>query len=198
MMLLRRGSLLSRILALALLAAAPLLAWTFVVEPVVAAYRDADEAIVQTQRLLLGYRERAEQRPRLAELVAEAEARAADVTGYLEAVDEALAAAELQDRVKVVIEGAGGALRSAQSLRVEAVEDSPGVRRAGLQVRFIADIESLASILYELETGEPYLFVDALSIREPRRQRRRRDEPEGQPQLDVVLDLYGYMRKAAT
>jgi general secretion pathway protein M len=195
---LRRGSLLSRILALALVAAAPLFAWTFVVEPVVAAYRDADQTIVQTQRLLAGYRQRAEQRPQLAQLVGEVEARAADATGYLEAVDDALAAAELQDRVKVVIEGAGGALRSAQSLRVEPVDGIAAVRRAGLQVRFIADIESLASILYELETGEPYLFVDALGIREPRRERRRRDDPEGQSQLDVVLDLYGYMRQAAT
>lgn len=197
-MLLRRGSLPSRILALALLAALPLVAWTFVIEPVVAAYRDADAVIAQTQRLLRGYRERAEQRPQLAELVAEEEARAADATGYLEAVADALAAAELQDRVKVVIEGAGGALRSAQSLRVEAVDSIPGVRRARLQVRFIADIETLASVLYELETGEPYLFVDALSIREPRRQRRRTDEPEGQPQLDIVLDVYGYMREVAT
>ena len=197
-MLLRRGSLPSRILALALLTAVPLVAWTFVIEPVVAAYRDADAALAQTQRLLRGYRERAEQRPQLAELVAEEEARAADATGYLEAVADALAAAELQDRVKVVIEGAGGALRSAQSLRVETVDGIPGVRRARLQVRFIADIESLVSILYELETGEPYLFVDALSLREPRRQRRRTDEPEGQPQLDVVLDVYGYTREVAT
>lgn len=194
---LRPGSLPSRLLALALLAAVPLLGWTFVVEPVIAAYREANQAIAQTQRLLHDYRERAEQRPQLAELVAEQEAHAAAVRGYLEAVDDALAAAELQDRAKIVIEGGGGALRSAQSLRVEPVEASAAVRRAWLQVRFSADIESLATILYELETGEPYLFVDGLSIREPRRQRRRRDEPEGAPQLDIVLDLYGYVREAA-
>lgn len=194
---LRPGSLFSRLLALALLAAVPLLAWAFVVQPVIAAYRDANQAIAQAQRLLHGYRERAEQRPQLAELVAEQEAHAAAVSGYLEAVDDALAAAELQDRVKIVIEGAGGALRSAQSLRVEAIEASAAVRRAWLQVRFTADIESLATILYQLETGEPYLFVDGLSIREPRRQRRRRNEPEEPPQLDVVVDLYGYMRDTA-
>ena len=194
---LRPGSLLSRLFALALLAAVPLLGWAFVLEPVIAAYREANQAIAQTQRLLHDYRERAGQRPQLAELVAEQEAHAAAVRGYLEAVDDALAAAELQDRAKIVIEGGGGALRSAQSLRVEAIEASAAVRRAWLQVRFTADIESLATILYELETGEPYLFVDALSIREPRRQRRRRDEPDEAPQLDVVLDLYGYVREAA-
>jgi general secretion pathway protein M len=171
---LRPGSLISRVLALLLLAAAPVLAYLLVVEPVIAAYRDAGEAIAQAQKLLQSYRERAEQRPQLAELLAAEEERAGDVTGYLAAVEDALAAAELQDRVKSVVEDAGGSLRSAQSLKVEAVEAVAGVRRAGLKVRFTADTESLAAILYELETGEPFLFVEALSIREPRRQRRRR------------------------
>ena len=193
---LRPGSPVSRLLALALLAAVPVLGYLLVVEPVIAAYRDAGAAITQAQRLLQSYRERAEQRPQLAQLLAEEEESAADLTGYLAAVDDALAAVELQDRTKAVVETAGGQLRSAQSLKVEPVDAVAGVRRAGIKVRFTADIESLATILYELETGEPYLFVDALSVREPRRQRRRRDEPEAAPQLDVVVDLYGYVRDA--
>jgi general secretion pathway protein M len=194
---LRPGSPVSRLLALALLAAVPVLAYLLVVGPVIAAYRDAGEAIAQAQRLLQSYRERAEQGPQLTQLLAEEEKRAGRVTGYLAAVDDALAAAELQDRVKGVVEGAGGVLRSAQSLNVEPVDAVAGVRRAGLKVRFAADIESLATILYELETGEPYLFVEGLSIREPRRQRRRSgDGPEEAPQLDVVVDLYGYVRDA--
>jgi general secretion pathway protein M len=193
---LRPGSPASRLLAVALLAAVPMIAYALVVGPIITAYRDAGEAIAQAQKLLQNYRERAEQRPQFARLLAAEEERAGSITGYLEAVDAALAAAELQDRVKGVVEQAGGTLRSAQSLEVEAVEEVAGVRRAGLKVRFAADIESLAAILYELETGEPYLFVEGLSIREPRRQRRRRDEPEQAPELDVVLDLYGYMRDA--
>jgi general secretion pathway protein M len=193
---LRPGSLASRLLAVALLAAVPMLAYALVVGPIITAYRDAGESIAQAQKLLQSYRERAEQRPQLAQLLADEEERAGSITGYLEAVDDALAAAELQDRVKGVVEEAGGTLRSAQSLEVEAVEEVAGVRRAGLKVRFAANIESLAAILYELETGEPYLFVEGLSIREPRRQRRRRDEPEQAPELDVVLDLYGYIRDA--
>jgi hypothetical protein len=51
----------------------------------------------------------------------------------------------------------------------------------------------LATILHEIETGESYLFVATLSIREPQRQLRR-DEPDGPPQPDIVLDRYGYMR----
>jgi general secretion pathway protein M len=193
---LRPGSPVSRLVALALLVAVPVLAYLLVAEPVIAAYRNAGEAIAQGQRLLQSYRERAEQRPQLAQLLAEEEERAADVTGYLAAVDDALAAVELQDRMKTVAEAAGGQLRSAQSLEVEPVDAVEGVRRAALKVRLAADIESLATILYELETGEPYLFVEALSIREPRRQRRGRDEPEAAPQLDVVVDLYGYLRDA--
>jgi general secretion pathway protein M len=191
---LRPGSLPSRVLALALLAALPVALYAIVVAPVVAAYRESADAIAQAQTLIHSYRERAEQRSQLAQLLADEEARASSVTGYLRAVDDALAAAELQDRVKGVVEDAGAELRSAQSLNVTAVDTVPGVRRAGLKVRFTATIDSLAAILYEIETGEPYLFVDSLSIREPRRQRRRGNEPEQAPELDVVLDLYGYIR----
>jgi general secretion pathway protein M len=191
---LRPGSPVSRLLALTLLAAVPVVGYLFVVAPVIAAYRDAGVAIAQAQRLLQSYRERAEQRPQLAQLLAAEEERAASVTGYLAAIDDALAAAELQDRVKGVVEAAGGELRSAQSLKVEPVDAIEGVRRAGLKVRFSADVESLGTILYDLETGEPYLFVDGLSIREPRRQRRRGNDPEEAPQLDVMVDLYGYVR----
>jgi general secretion pathway protein M len=193
---LRPGSLIGRVLALALLAAVPVLAYAFVIGPVIAAYRDAGDAIAQAQELLHRYRERAEQRPQLAQLLAVEVERAGGITGYLEAVADALAAAVLQDRAKSVVEDGGGELRSAQSLSVEPVEAVVGVRRAGLKVRFSADIESLATILYEIETGLPYLFIEVLSIREPRRQRRRRDEPEQAPELDVMLDLYGYMRDA--
>ena len=72
---LRPGSLPSRLLALALLAAVPALAYVFVIEPVVAAYRGAGQAIVQAQGLLQSYRERAEQRPQLAQMLAEVEAQ---------------------------------------------------------------------------------------------------------------------------
>jgi general secretion pathway protein M len=191
---LRPGSLPSRVLALALLAAVPVAVYAVVVAPVVAAYRESADAIAQAQTLIQSYRERAEQRSQLAQLLADEEARAGSVTGYLRAVDDALAAAELQDRIKGVVEDAGAELRSAQSLNVTAVDTVPGVRRAGLKIRFSATIDDLATILYEIETGEPYLFVDSLSIREPRRQRRRSDAPEQAPELDVVLDLYGYIR----
>lgn len=193
----RPGSLLSRALALVLLAALPLAGYLFVVEPVIAAYRNADEAITQARRLLQGYRERGEQRAEFAELLAAEEERADTTTGYLEATDDALAAAELQDRVKVLVQDAGGELRSSQSLKAEAVEGS-AVRRAAVKIRFQADIETLAAILYDLETGEPYLFIEGMSIREQRRRRRRRreQEPQGPPLLDVVVDLYGYVRAA--
>lgn len=194
---LRRGSPIARILALALLAAVPLAVYAVVVEPIVAAYRDADATIAQAQALLQSYRQRAGQREQLSSLLAEEQARAENLVGYLQATEDALAAAELQDRLKLVVEGAGGTLRSAQNVEAEAVDAAAPVRRAGLKIRFSADIESLAAILYELETGQPYLFIDELSMREERR-RRRRDEAEGPLDLDVVIDVYGYLRTAST
>lgn len=189
------GSLLSRTVALLLLAGAVLAGYQFVVAPVVAAYRDSDEAIERNQALLQRYLRLAAERPALDEMVAEQEALVADAAGYLQGGSEALAAAELQNRVKELVENAGGTLHSTQNLRSSDDDDAPA-RRATVRVRFSVDIEGLAQVLYELETGEPYLFVEEVTIRELRERRRRRNEPEPGPMLDVGLDVYGYLRES--
>ena len=52
-------------------------------------------------------------------------------------------------------------------------------------------------MLYELETGQPYLFVNELTVRQRRTRRRRRDEPEEEPVLDVSFEVFGYVRRVA-
>ncbi len=48
-------------------------------------------------------------------------------------------------------------------------------------------------MLYQLETGQPYLFVDQLTVRQ-QRMRRRSKEPEQEPVLDVSFEVFGYVR----
>ena len=55
-------------------------------------------------------------------------------------------------------------------------------------------IEGLETTLYELETGQPYLIIDDVTVR-PERVRRRREEAEKEPVLDVSLELFGYLRE---
>jgi len=195
---LRPGSLLSRTLAIVLLGLALLGAARLVVAPLLAAYRDAAAEIEQAEFLLQRYRALAEQRPAMAERLAEQQQLAASAAGYLQGPSDALAAAQLQDRVKTVVEGAAGELRSTQILAAQPVEIDAKIRRAALRVQFVASIEGLSRILYELESGQPYLLIDELLVREQRVRSRRRNEPETETLLDVSLELSGYLQSEPT
>ena len=191
---LQPGSLLSRTLAVVLLGIALLGAYRLIIAPLVVAYRDGQSRIEQAKELLQRYEALAEQRSLLADRLAEEQERAASAAGYLTGPSDALAAAELQERVKSVVEGAGGELRSTQILPAEELEADLGFRRTTLRVHFVVTIEGLEDTLYELETGQPYLIIDEVTVRQER-VRRRRSEPEAQPMLDVSLELFGYVRE---
>lgn len=192
---LQPGSMLSRTLALVLLAVAMLGVHRLVVAPLVLAYSDGETRIEQLKELLQRYEALAEQRPVLAEHVAEQQELAASAAGYLTGPSDALAAAELQDRVRSVVEAAGGQLRSTQILPVQPLEDEHGFRRTTLRVQFIVTIEGLETTLYELETGQPYLIIDRATVQQERASRRRRDAPASEPMLHVSLELFGYLRE---
>lgn len=191
---LQRGSVLSRTLAVALLGIALLGAYRLIIAPVLIAYRDAEARMAQTQELLQRYEGLAQQRSLLTDRLAEQQERAAAAAGYLQGPSDALAAAQLQDRVKSVVEAAGGELRSTQILPPGQLETALGIRRTTLRVHFVVTIEGLEETLYELETGQPYLIVDNVTVRQER-VRRRRSEPQGHPMLDVSLELFGYVRE---
>ena len=195
---LQPGSLLSRTLAIALLLVALLAGVRLVVEPLLGAFREAAAGIAEDEALLQRYRVLAEQRPALARRLEQQQELAASAAGYLQGPSDALAAAQLQDRVKTVIEGAGGELRSTQILPAQPIEGNAAIRRAALRVQFAVTIDGLSATLYELETGQPYLLIDQLSVREQRVRRRRRDEPEPETSLDVTLELSGYLQAEAS
>jgi general secretion pathway protein M len=195
-MMLRRGSLLSRVLATSLLLVVLWLCTYLVVLPVISAYRTTAEEVAHNRALLDRYRALAAEQPRYARRLEERlEAYQAN-TGFLQGQDETLAAAALQERVGSVIDAAGGELRSTQILPSQVVDEGLAIRRAGLRLQFAVAIEGLEEILYELETAEPYLFVDDINIRE-QRTRRRRNEGPSETSLDVSLEVYGFVRGEA-
>jgi len=198
---LQPGSILSRLLALGLLAAALAASYLLVVVPLLSTYEDNVAAIERAETLLQRQQALVALQPQLVERLEEERAQAEAVAGYLEGPSDALAAAQLQDRVKEVVEASGGELRSTRILPAETIDSSPGTRRAALRVQMIVSIEGLAEILYELEAGQPYVLIDELSVRsqrERRRRRRSRDRAyDEEPSLDVSLELSGFVREAS-
>lgn len=186
---LRPGSLVSRVLALGVLGLAILGSAQLVVGPLIAAFGGNASAIEEAENLLQRYRALAEHRPALAEQLSRQERLVSSAAGYLQGPSDALAAAQLQDHVKSVIEGAAGQLHSIEVLPARAFEDDIGIRRAGVRIQFAATLVGLAETLYELESGQPYLLIERLSVREQRDRERHTGAP-----LSIIFELSGYVR----
>ncbi len=67
-------------------------------------------------------------------------------------------------------------------------------KRITMQARLRCDMESLAAILYDLENGKPYLFVDQLMIYKQQTYVPPGGKPVASP-LDVRFNLSGYLRE---
>lgn len=67
-------------------------------------------------------------------------------------------------------------------------------KRITMQARLRCDMESLAAILYDLENGKPYLFVDQLMIYKQQTYVPPGGKPIASP-LDVRFNLSGYLRE---
>src|SRR5690606_27799322 len=79
----------------------------------------------------------------------------------ISASTETIAASELQKRILVLLESAGGAV---QSVQAEPVKDAAaeGLRKLVAQLVFDSTIAELQRLLFDLETGAPLMFVDVL------------------------------------
>jgi len=152
-----------------------------------------------TQRqaqMLQRLRALAAQKPELEARLKQVQQDAAVTAFYLHADSTALAAAEVQGRIKRAIEATEGKLVSTQTLPVKDDGSNPQI---AIRVRMTGDVDALASVLYNLESEPPLLFLDNLSVRvqrtRVRRSRRVRSPrlPTVQSSLDATLDVSAYL-----
>ncbi len=110
---------------------------------------------------------------------------------HLSAQTPALAAADLQQRVKRAVEGNGGQLVSTQNLTDPKDEKLVEVV---IRVRMNGDASSIARVLHELESGKPLLLIDNLTIRSSKRYRGRGRNRQVEFHQDTHFDLIGFLR----
>jgi general secretion pathway protein M len=106
---------------------------------------------------------------------------------FLKSASPPIAAAELQEQAKTLLEANGAKLNSMQVL---AHKDDGPYRQVSVNLQLAAPKNAIKAILYALESAKPYLFVDNLSIRT-----QTIFVPKSDPDLIVQFDLTGYALK---
>jgi general secretion pathway protein M len=100
-----------------------------------------------------------------------------------------LAGAELQEIVRAAVEGNGGRITISQN---QAPKDDGRYRQIGLNVQFFATTPNLQKILYALETQQPYLVVENLTLRPLNAFRGFRPAAGQEPEINVQLDVAAF------
>ena len=119
-------------------------------------------------------------------------------TYFLPPAPPALAAADLQQRVKALVEGAEGTLLSIQALPV--VEEG-GMVQVAVSAVLQGNVDVLQKVLHSLESQVPLLFVDNLQV--TARQFRPRlpngtIAPYTRVQLSSQMEISGYLRNESS
>lgn len=182
-----------RLAALGLLLIAVLAVVGLVIDPLYQAVTSARDLVAQQRDAIARFEELNARLPQLQAQHAALEHNVAAESGFLTGTNDALRAAEVQNRIKSIVEKHGAQLASTQIL---PGRDETGFRRIPAQIVLTGPIAAIADILYDCEYGEPFLFIDTFQIRG--RQIARLDDPRTMKTLlDVRLEVSAYARPAS-
>ena len=162
-----------------------------IIWPLMAQNRAFDKEMADQVALLMRLRNLAARQSGLEEELQQFRLTADESHYYIKAQTPALGAAELQKRVKRIIDANQGKLVSTQALPIQ--DDGKAVRIA-IRVRMSIRPDALGGVLHDLEGGRPPLFVENLSVRARQTRRRRKQTSSPKQSIDVHYDLAGYMR----
>lgn len=159
-----------------------------VIVPVVLMHRHYDEAITNFKDLLQRYQRISAQAPeyrKALDAMRERDAR----RFLLKNTAPNLAGAELQEIVRAAVEGNGGRITTSQN---QAPKDDGRFRQIGVNLQFFATTQNLQKILFALESQQPYLLVENLTIRPINAFRGFRPPPGQEPEVNVQMDVAAF------
>lgn len=150
-------------------------------------HRHYDDAIEDYADKLVRYRRFAEQAPAIQAEIARIEALNPRKF-YSKTNNPALAASEIQESLKQLVESRKGKLIS---LQVLPPKEEGKYRRIAISIQASVSTLALQQILHGIETREPHLFIDTMSIRAGQG-RQYRPMPGIEPEFGLQMTVHGY------
>jgi len=178
----------SRALALLLLFVAVFLGLALLLSPFLLLHRHYNVAIDSAQDRLDRYRRIAAQAPELQKTLDVLRAKQGR-RFFLKNTAANLAGAELQEIVRAAVENNGGRITTVQ---ITTPRDDGRFRLIGLNLQLFATTANLQKILYAIETQQPYMVVDNLTVRPLNAFRGFRPAPGAEPEVSVLIDVTAF------
>lgn len=181
-----------RILALAIALIPLILVANYVLLPLVESYSATSDDLVTTREEIVHYQRLLNELPALQAAVTDLE-RAQPLSPYLlDGKNRALAAAGLQKQLQDAASKHGVTILS---LRVQNPDLAGPLERISVEARLRAGTEEMRNLLYFIESNQPYLFIEGLSVNVRHAGRRTRTAAPGG--LEASLTLYGLRKPDA-
>jgi general secretion pathway protein M len=179
-----------RTVALGLLTAVLAMMWLLGPQPYLDSLAESNAEVARAQSLVARYARLAAEKGALQAQVAAMRAERGRGQGTFPGDNAQLVAANMQDRVKRLVESNAAVLRSTQVL---PTRDESGFRQVSIRVTMETEIDGVQKIFHALESANPYLFLNNVDIRS-RVIRSRPQAADKAMSLNVTFDIYGYMR----
>lgn len=182
-----------RLLALALLLIPLALLFRLAIIPAWNAYQTQGERIAIARDQLIKFQTLSAQLPALRREATYLQNQHLLTPYLINASNDALAAAAVQQRLKDIAKDQNGRVLSTRVLK--GTTDGP-FERVIVNARMQIPLEGLQALLHGLETGQPYLFFQDVSVlyRAARRGRRRAPRQQTPSELETRLTIYGLRR----
>lgn len=184
------------VLALGLLAVVLLLVYGGLIRPIVSGYAEYVNEISSLGGQLQRFQRQAALEPGLKEALHRTDQRSHTKSHYLKGGKSSLASAELQQRLRALVDKQGGQVTSIQVLPSHNRSDGSNV---SIRIHMRGTVGELHRLFYSMETQDPVLFLDNVFIvaTTARLPEKRRDH-DAAGQLDIRFDLTGYIWKEET
>jgi general secretion pathway protein M len=163
--------------------------------PLITNYWSNRQEIADAITLLERYQASLDEEPMLLQKIAQEQEGLRSGAAYLKGPTAALAGAELQDRVRLALGAVGREMKSTEILHDVSSDTQTAVKRVGLRVRLSTITADLQTVLFDLETGKPYLFLNRLVITKAMNERSNETSGEDNDQIDVTFDVFGLLPK---
>jgi general secretion pathway protein M len=185
---------LSRTLAVLLLAVVMASVWVLLGAPVIEQRTLYKAEINGSQRLIAAFEARQEKITTLKREITALRSDRTRKSAYFTARNSTLAAAKLQSRIKALTQAAGAGLTSSQVLTT--VDKTSDLQRVSVRAHMVGSVDAIRSVFHTLESSQPSVFLDnvTISARSTRRNNRRRASKQGATGLLTVrYEAYGFL-----